>query len=139
VALFCQAIPRFFCKNNTYFSITITNVYFDILRYHHNLFPRLKIRTTRTYPLVYCNNKNNNFVSHWYVGNCTRKNANLEQTCSNYVPTNCQQDVFVLLVPSLLTSCQRLLSSTDLLQVVLTTCYRPAIQQFVNKLGMTTL
>jgi hypothetical protein len=27
-----------------------------------------------------------------------------------------------------------LLSSTDLLQVVPTTCYRPAIQQFVNKL-----
>jgi hypothetical protein len=45
--------------------------------------------------------------------------------------------------PSLLTSCQRLncwqlairlLSSADLLQVVPTTCYRPAIQQFVNKL-----
>jgi hypothetical protein len=28
----------------------------------------------------------------------------------------------------------RLLSSTDLLHVVPTTCYRPAIQQFVNKL-----
>jgi hypothetical protein len=26
------------------------------------------------------------------------------------------------------------LGSTDLLQVVPTTCYRPAIQQFVNKL-----
>jgi hypothetical protein len=66
----------------------------------------------------------------------------LQQTCSNAVPTTCQQDVFALLVPSLLTSCQwlvdnlltRLLSSTDLLQVVPTTCYRPAIQQFVNKL-----
>jgi hypothetical protein len=31
------------------------------------------------------------------------------------------------------------LSSTDLLQVVATTCYRPAIQQFVNKLRVTTL
>jgi hypothetical protein len=42
----------------------------------------------------------------------TRKNAqvvtNLQQTCSNAVPTTCQQDVFALLVPSLLTSCQRL-------------------------------
>jgi hypothetical protein len=76
--------------------------------------------------------KSNNFVSHWYIGNCTRKNANLEQTCSNYVPTTCQQDVFVLLVPSLLTSCQRLLSSTHLLQVVSTPCYRPAIQQVVS-------
>jgi hypothetical protein len=39
----------------------------------------------------------------------TRKNAqvvtNLQQTCSNAVPTTCQQDVFALLVPSLLTSC----------------------------------
>ena len=133
--------------------------------------------------------------------------TNLQQTCSNAVPTTCQQDVFALLVPSLLTSCQRLvdnllqgwwaqqtcyklqqlvivlqfsnlstscewqpcsnlmkqqhcynllisllqaccehilltsllLSSTDLLQVVPTTCYRPAIQQFVNKLWATTL
>jgi hypothetical protein len=63
----------------------------------------------------------------------------------NAVPTTCHQDVFALLVPSLLTSCQRfvdnllqactrLLSSTDLLQIVPTTCYRPTIQQFVNKL-----
>jgi hypothetical protein len=41
----------------------------------------------------------------------TRKNAqvvtNLQQTCSNAVATTCQQDVFALLVPSLLTSCQR--------------------------------
>jgi hypothetical protein len=77
----------------------------------------------------------------------TRKNAqvltNLQQTCSNAVPTTCQQDVFALLVPSLLTSCQqlatRLLSSTDLLQAVPKTCYRPTIQQFVNKLRVTTL
>jgi hypothetical protein len=34
---------------------------------------------------------------------------------------------------------KRLLSSTDLLQAVPTTCYRPAIQQFVNKLWVTTL
>jgi hypothetical protein len=46
--------------------------------------------------------------------------------------------MFELLVPSLLTSCQRLvdnflqeLSSTDLLQVA-ATCYRPAIQQVVS-------
>ena len=69
--------------------------------------------------------------------------TNLQQTCSNAVPTTCQQGVFALLVPNLLTSCQRLvenllatrlLNSTDLLQVVPTICYRPAIQQFVNKL-----
>jgi hypothetical protein len=76
----------------------------------------------------------------------TRKNAqvatSLQQTCSNAVPTTCQQDVFALIVPSLLTSCQRLvdnfatrlLSSTDLLQVIPTTSYRPAIQQLVSKL-----
>jgi hypothetical protein len=34
--------------------------------------------------------------------------TNLQQTCSNAVPTTCQQDAFALLVPSLLTSCQRL-------------------------------
>jgi hypothetical protein len=42
----------------------------------------------------------------------TTRNAqvvtNLQQTCSNAVPTTCQQDVFALLVPSLLTSCERL-------------------------------
>jgi hypothetical protein len=42
---------------------------------------------------------------------CTRKNAqvvtNLQQTCSNAVPTACQQDVFALLVPSLLTTCYK--------------------------------
>jgi hypothetical protein len=45
----------------------------------------------------------------------TRKNAqvvtNLQQTCSNAVPTTCQQDVFALLVPSLLTSCQQLVEN----------------------------
>jgi hypothetical protein len=59
----------------------------------------------------------------------TRKNAqvvsNLQQTCSNAIPTTYQQDAFVLLVPSLLTSCQLLIS---------TSCYRPAIRQFANKL-----
>ena len=70
--------------------------------------------------------------------------------CSNAVPTTCQQDVFALLVPSLLTTqvtscqqlvqtCYKIVDSTNLLQVVPTTCYRPAIQQFVNKLSVTTL
>jgi hypothetical protein len=71
---------------------------------------------------------------------CTRKNAqvatDLQQTCSNAVPTTCQQDVFALPVPSLLKSCQqaldRLLSSKDLLQVVPTTGYHPVIQQVVS-------
>jgi hypothetical protein len=55
----------------------------------------------------------------------TRKNAqvvtNLQQTCSNAVPTTCQQDVFALLAPSLLTTCYKVVEfkcSTDLLQVV---------------------
>jgi hypothetical protein len=45
----------------------------------------------------------------------TRKNApvvtNLQQTCSYAVPTTCQQDVFALLVPNLLTSCQRFIDN----------------------------
>jgi hypothetical protein len=76
-------------------------------------------------------------------GTHTRKNAqvvtNLQQTCTNAVPTTCQQDVFALLVPSLSTTCYKVVelnASTSLLQVVPTTCYivHPAIQQFVNKL-----
>jgi hypothetical protein len=47
--------------------------------------------------------------------NYTRKNAqvvtNLQQTCRNAVPTTCQQDVFALLVPSLLTSCSQLVAN----------------------------
>jgi hypothetical protein len=41
--------------------------------------------------------------------------TNLQQTCGSTVPTTCQQDVFALLVPSLLTSC---------LYGLLTTCYK---------------
>jgi hypothetical protein len=41
--------------------------------------------------------------------NYTRKNAqvvtNLQQTCSNAVPTTCHQDVFELLVDKLSTAC----------------------------------
>jgi hypothetical protein len=160
-----------------------------------------------------------------YNGRYSRKNAqvvtNLQQTCSNAVPTTYQQVVFALLVPSLLTSCYhtrknlascsksankqvntlcshvtlfcsqvvikfgtscsqlvtilmalsdllQCCSNTseqswynnivttlcrqpcnilviswlyiwDLLQVVPTTCYHPAIQRFVNKLRVITL
>jgi hypothetical protein len=41
--------------------------------------------------------------------------SNLQQTCSNAVPTTCQQDVFALLVPSL---------STQVVNGLLTTCYK---------------
>ena len=41
----------------------------------------------------------------------TLKNAqfvtNLQQTCTIAVPTTCQQDVFALIVPSLLTACYK--------------------------------
>jgi hypothetical protein len=51
------------------------------------------------------------FLRVYYI----RKNAqvvtNLQQTCSNTVATTCQQDVFALLVPSLLTSYQRLVEN----------------------------
>jgi hypothetical protein len=60
----------------------------------------------------------------------------IQSRCSNAVPTTCQQEVFALLVPRLLASCwqlaTRLLSSTDLSQVVPITCYRPTIQQVVS-------
>ena len=61
-------------------------------------------------------------LRHCLNSKFTHKNAqvvtDLQQTCSNSVSTTCQQDVFALLVPSLLTTCYKLLSSTDLLQVV---------------------
>jgi hypothetical protein len=48
----------------------------------------------------------------------TRKNAqvvtNLQQTCSNTVPTTCQQDMFALLVPSLLTTCYNVVELNSL-------------------------
>ena len=40
------------------------------------------------------------------------------------------QDVFALLVPGLLTTCYKVVE----LNRLVTSCYRPAIQQFVNKL-----
>ena len=74
----------------------------------------------------------------------TRKNAqvvtNLQQTSSNIVPlTTCQQDVFALLIPSLLTSYRRLV----LLQGCSTqqTCYK-FFQQLVivnNKVAASLL
>ena len=81
----------------------------------------------------------------------TRKNAqlvtNLQQTCSKLVGTSLLQDLFALLVPSLLTSCYK--SAADLLQAwwtqqpcykfVPTTCYRAASQQLVNMLWVTDL
>jgi hypothetical protein len=58
----------------------------------------------------------------------TRKNAqivtNLQQTCSNAVPTTCHRDMFALLVPSLLTNYQRIVD--NLLQgcCAQQTCYK---------------
>jgi hypothetical protein len=64
----------------------------------------------------------------------TRKNAqvvtNLQQTCSNAVPTTCQQDVFALLVPSLLTTCYKVVELNRLVTIDL-------FQQLVNKFVMT--
>jgi hypothetical protein len=72
----------------------------------------------------------------------TRKNVqlvtNMQQTCSNVVSTTCQQDVFALLVPSLLTSYQRLVD--NLLQGCWAqqTCYK-LFQQLVVVLQFNNL
>jgi hypothetical protein len=49
----------------------------------------------------------------WMISVHTRTQVvtNLQRTCSNAVPTTCQQDVFALLVPSLFTSSQRLVDN----------------------------
>jgi hypothetical protein len=78
-----------------------------------------------------------------FCGHYTRKKfaqvvTNLQQTCSNVVPTTCQQDVFALLVPSLWTSCQRLVD--NLLQGCWAqqTCYK-LFQQLVIVLQFNNL
>jgi hypothetical protein len=70
----------------------------------------------------------------------TRKNAQvvlkLQQTCSNAVPTTCQQNVFALLVPSLLTTCyevaelDRLVTSCS--NNLLSSCNSTTCQQVVS-------
>ena len=45
----------------------------------------------------------------------------------------CRQDVFTLLVPSLLTTCYTVVELNRHVTFFPTTCYRPAIQQFVNR------
>jgi hypothetical protein len=75
----------------------------------------------------------------------SRKNAqvvtNLEQTCRNAVPTTCEQDVFALLVPSLLTTCYK---AVELIRLVpscsnnlLSSCNSTICQHV--KLWVTTL
>ena len=74
---------------------------------------------------------------------CSKLVDKLWQCCSNNLSTGCVRTACSQLVDKLLTACRQLatrfLSSTDLLQVVPTTCYRPAVQQFLDKLWVTTL
>jgi hypothetical protein len=70
----------------------------------------------------------------------TRKNAqvvtNLQQTCSNAVPTTCQQDVFALLVPSLLATCYKVVELNRLVPScsdnLLSSCNSTICQQVVS-------
>jgi hypothetical protein len=97
------------------------------------------------YAMLYglaCITKVSTYIKYTEIYLYTSKNAqvvtNLHQTCSNAVPTTCQQDTFVLLVPSLLTSCQRLVD--NLLQGcwVQQTCYK-LFQQLVIVLQLNNL
>jgi hypothetical protein len=71
-----------------------------------------------------------------------RKNAqvvtNLQQTCSNAVPTTSQQDVFALLVPSLLTTCYKVVELDRLVTScsnnMLSSCNSTICQQVVTSL-----
>jgi hypothetical protein len=82
----------------------------------------------------------------WQI--CSRLVAMLFQQLVNRMCSHCLFPACWQVVNGLLTTCYkvvelnrltRLLNSTDLLQVVPTTCYRPAIQHVVNKLWVTTL
>ena len=69
-----------------------------------------------------------------------RKNAqvvtNLQQTCSDAVPKTCQQDVFALLVPSLLTTCYKVVELNRLVTCcsnnLLSSCNSTICQQVVS-------
>jgi hypothetical protein len=78
-------------------------------------------------------------AQQWY----TRRNAqvvtNLQQTCcsnSNAVPTTCQQDVFALLVPSLLTTCYKVVELNGLVTScsnnLLSSCNSTTCQQVAS-------
>ena len=77
---------------------------------------------------------------HVFASIYKRKNApvvtNLQQTCSNAVPTTCQQDVFALLVPSLLTSCYKVVELSRLVincsNNLLSSCNSTICQQVVS-------
>jgi hypothetical protein len=70
----------------------------------------------------------------------TCKNAqvvtNLQQTCSNAVPTTCQQVVFALLVPSLLTTCYKVVELNRLVASysnnLLSSCNSTICQQIAS-------
>jgi hypothetical protein len=72
------------------------------------------------------------------IGICKSKNAqvvtNLQQTCSNAVPTTCQQDVFALLVPSSLTSYYKVVELNRLVTSCsnLSSCNSTICQQVVR-------
>jgi hypothetical protein len=79
----------------------------------------------------------------WLFLYYTRKNAqvvtnvtNLQQTCSNAVPTTCQQDVFALLVPSLWTICYKVVELDRLVTScsnnLLSSCNSTICQQVVS-------
>jgi hypothetical protein len=71
----------------------------------------------------------------------TKQQETWKQCCFNNLLSGCVRSACSQLVDKLLKACwqlaTRLLSSTNLLQVVPITCYRPAIQQFVTKLRAT--
>ena len=62
--------------------------------------------------------------------------TNLQQTCNNAVPTTCQQDVFPLLVPSLFTSCYKVVELNRLVTScsnnLLSSCNSTICQQVVS-------
>jgi hypothetical protein len=55
---------------------------------------------------VYSRNNGQIYKFLWVRKN-TQVVTNLQQTCSNAVPTTCEQDVFALLVPNLLATCYK--------------------------------
>jgi hypothetical protein len=72
----------------------------------------------------------------WYTRTNAQVATNLQRTCSNAVPTTCQQDVLALLVPSLFATCYKVVELNRLVTScsnnLLSSCNSTICQQVVS-------
>ena len=118
----CVSMVRGMQIKSTYISLQYCSMY--------------KRTNSRINEIIYPGNDSTWCKSSMY----TRENAqvvtNLQQTCSNAVPTTCQQDVFALLVPSLLATCYKVVELNRLVAScsnnLLSSCNSTICEQVVS-------